>query len=186
MSMIDDSLQLHFKDMAEIVGGNGFSVVRMTDASERRALCIICDQAMTGQLAIRSKNVPGRQIMLPEVLFDMLLDENSIDDFYIQAFGIYQGQYQVVLYNRRLDSHKFIRISDAILLHVMAGVPFYILRSLMAMQSTRFSPDNPAISIPINTLDTESLNRELEHAVENEDYRLAAILRDEILKRKNS
>jgi protein-arginine kinase activator protein McsA len=35
-------------------------------------------------------------------------------------------------------------------------------------------------------LDTESLNRELEHAVENEDYRLAAILRDEILKRKNS
>ena len=184
--MMEDSLQLHFKDMAEIVGGNGFSVVRMTDASEQRALCIICDQAMTEQLAIRNRNVPGHQMMLPEVLFDMLLDVNSIDDFYIQVFGIYQGQYKVLLYNERLNSHKFIRITDAILLHVMAGVPFYILSALMAMQSTPFSPNNPAISIPINTLDTESLNRELEHAVENEDYRLAAILRDEILKRKNS
>ena len=39
------------------------------------------------------------------------------------------------------------------------------------------------ISIPINTLDTDRLNLELERAIEAEDYMLASYLHEELQRR---
>ena len=74
-------------------------------------------------------------------------------------------------------------MSDAILLHVVAGVPMYIDEKLMASQSVPFQADMSKISVPINTLDTETLKAELEKAVEEEDYRLASYIKEELNKR---
>lgn len=47
-------VQLFYKDIGEIVGSDGFSVVRLTDADEVWAISVICDKLMTDQLTLRT------------------------------------------------------------------------------------------------------------------------------------
>ena len=175
-------VQLFYKDISEIMGSNGFSVVRLTDVDEQRAICVICDKAMSDQMAIRYNHMPGREQMLPEVLLQMMADE-GLGDMELTVYDIVDGQYRVSLFNKRIHLLKSIRLSDAVLLHYIARVPIYIDEDLMIRQSSPYSPGAHGISIPINTLDTEHLNRELERAIAEENYRLASHLHEEIKKR---
>ena len=178
-------VQLFYKDTSDIVGGEGFSIVRLIDADEQRSICVICDQAMTAQLYIRHNRVPGREQMLPEVLCSMLLDEGR-KDFELMVYDILDGQYCVTLLNRRTLSLKSIRMSDAVLLHYISKIPLYMDAGLMARQSIPYNPDTSGLSVPINTLNTEWLNKELKRAIEAEDYRLASNLHEELKKRTQS
>lgn len=175
-------VQLFYKDISEIMGSNGFSVVRLTDVDEQRAICVICDKAMSDQMAIRYNHMPGREQMLPEVLLQMMADE-GLGDMELTVYDIVDGQYRVSLFNKRIHLLKSIRLSDAVLLHYIARIPIYIDEDLMIRQSSPYSPGAHGISIPINTLDTEHLNRELERAIAEENYRLASHLHEEIKKR---
>ena len=175
-------VQLFYKDMSEIVGSDGFSVVRLTDIDEQRAICVICDKAMTEQMAIRFNHLPGRQLMLPEVLVQMLLSEGQ-GDMELTVYDVVDGQYHVTLLNKRSLTLKPIRMSDAVLLHYISKIPFYIEEGLMRRQCTPYTPEAHGISIPINTLDTEHLSRELERAIEDENYRLASHLHEELQRR---
>lgn len=176
-------VRLYYKDLSEIVGGKGFSVVRLTDAEEQRAISVICDKAMTDQLLIRINRVPGYGQMLPEVLSQMLMAEGP-GDLELMVYDIVDGQYCTTLLNTRTLMLKSIRISDAVLLHYLSKIPFYIEENLMQRQCSPYSPDSRGISIPINTIDTERLNQELERAIAVEDYRLASHLHEELQKRQ--
>lgn len=176
-------VQLFYKDMGEIVGSDGFSVVRLTDADEVRAICVICDKLMTDQLTLRIHLQPGREQMLPEVLLRMLLADNDINDFEMMVSDVCDGQYRVTLLNKRTLTMKLIRMSDAVLLSVISRIPLYIDDTLMQRQSTPYNPDVRGISVPINTIGLERLNQELDRAIEAEDYRLASYLHEEILRR---
>lgn len=178
-----ERIQLFYKDISEIVGSDGFSVVRLTDAEEQHALSIVCDKAMTMQMTIRFNRMPGREQMLPEVLSEMLLAEGR-HDLELMVYDVIDGQYRVTLLNKRTLSLKSIRMSDAVLLHYISKIPLYIERGLMVRQCTPYNPDTTGISIPINTIDTERLNKELARAIEAEDYRLASHLHEEILRRQ--
>ena len=175
-------VRLFFKDISDIVGGDGFAIVRLADAGEQRAISVICDKDMTAQIMIRKNRVPGRGQMLPEVLSSMLLDE-GYNDFELMVDDILDGQYCVTLLNRRTLALKAIRMSDAVLLHYISKIPLYMEESLMGRQSIPYKPDTSTLSVPVNTLDTEWLNKELKRAIEEEDYRLAANLNEELKKR---
>lgn len=176
--------QLYYKDMAEIVGSDGFSVVRLTDADEQRVLCVICDRAMTEQMNIRFKRLPATNLLLPEVLVSMILSEGEgVVDFELMVYDVIDGKYRVTLLNKRTSALRPIRISDAVLLHYISRIPFYIEEGLMAKQSTRFDAETTNVNIPINTLDTERLRSELDRAVSDENYRLASYLHEELQKR---
>lgn len=177
--------RLFYKDLSEIVGSNGFSVIRLVDIDEQRALSVICDKAMTEQLTIRMNRVPSRHQMLPEVLADMLFSEGKAN-FELMVYDIVDGQYRVSLLNKRTLSIRAIRMSDAVLLHYITQVPIYIEEGLMVRQCSPYSPDTTGISIPINTIDTERLNQELQRAIEAEDYRLASHLHEEIQRRRKT
>lgn len=179
-------VQLFFKDLSEIVGGDGFSVVRLTDKDEHYCITVICDRAMTEQLAIRVNRVPGCNQMLPEVLLGMLLSEDSVSSFETMVYDVSDGQYRVTLLNRETLSLKPLRMSDAVLLNIISSIPIYIDEGLMLRQASPFHADMQGISIPINTLDTERLNKELERAIDAEDYRLASNLHEEIQRRKRT
>lgn len=175
-------IRLFYRDISEILGNNGFSVARLTDAESLLAICVICDKALSDQLAIRYNKTPGRDMMLPEVLLKMLCP-NGVEDYELLAYDIMDGQYRVSLINRQTATALPIRMSDALLLHYISRMPFYIEEELMRRQSTSFTPGARGISIPINTLDIDHLNRELERAVAEENYRLASFLHEEIQKR---
>ena len=175
-------VRLYYKDLSEIVGSKGFSVVRLTDVEERRAICVVCDKSLTDQLTIRINRQPGRELMLPEVLMRMLTSYGN-DILELIVYDICDGQYRVSLLNRQSLTVVPIRMSDAVLLHFIAHVPLYIEEELMNRQASPYTPNARGISIPINTLDTEHLNRELERAIAEENYRLASHLHEEIQRR---
>ena len=175
-------VRLFYKDTSDIIGSEGFSIVRLVDADEQRAISVICDKEMTSQLYIRCHRVPNREQMLPEVLCSMLLDEGA-NDLELMVHDILDGQYCVTLLNRRTLSLKSIRMSDAVLLHYISKIPLYMDAGLMARQSIPYNPDTSGLSVPINTLNTEWLNKELKRAIEAEDYRLASNLHEELKKR---
>ena len=175
-------VRLYYKDMSDIVGSEGCSVVRLVDADEQRTICVICDKEMTAQLGIRHHRMPNRRLMLPEVLAAMLLDEGA-NDLELMVYDVADGQYEVTLLNRRTLSLKPIRMSDAVWLHYISKIPLYMDGALMARQSIPYQPDTSGLSVPINTLDVEWLGKELERAVEKEDYRLAASLNEELKRR---
>ena len=137
---------------------------------------------VSAQFSIRLKHAPGIEQFLPEVLVGMLNMKNS-NDFEIMVYDIENGMYKVTLLNKLSFMLKPIRISDAVLLHYIAHVPLYIEEELMQKQSTPYVPDTQGISIPINTLDDEHLSRELEKAIEAENYRLASTLHEELQRR---
>ena len=175
-------VQLFYKDIADIVGSDGFCIVRLVEKTEQQSLCIICDKTVSGQFSIRLKHPPGTELFLPEVLVGMLNMTNN-SDFEIMVYDIVDGKYKATLLNKRSCMLKSIRISDAVLLHYIARIPFFIEEELMQRQSTPYVPETEGISIPINTLDSEHLNRELEKAIEAENYRLASTLHEELQRR---
>jgi len=178
--------RLFFREMAQIVESNGLSVVVLTDADSQRALTIICDEPMTQQLLIRINHLPGETTMLPEVLTKLLFNDGctSPRDYELLVYGIDNGQYKAVLTSLTTDSSVSIRISDAILLSTFSDIPLYIDNHLLLLQSSCYTPHTSGLVIPINTISLEHLEKELQKAVAEENYRLASSIYDEIKKRK--
>ena len=178
-------VNLHYMDITDIIGGDGFAIIRLCDGNELRSICIICDKDIAAQFGIRCRRTPGRWQMLPEVLIAMLLDEGRTD-MELMVDDIVDGQYSVTLLNRRTLSLKPIRMSDAVLLHYISKIPIFMDEDLLNRQCVPYTPNTVGISVPINTLDVEWLNKELKRAIEAEDYRLAANLNEELKKRTQS
>lgn len=177
-------IQLFFNSISEIIGSDGLSVVLLVDASQQRTLTVVCDKAMTTQISMRINKMPGCNTFLPEVLWEMMLSSgHDIKDFELQIYDVKDGQYMVILLNKS-TTLKHIRMSDAILLNYFSHIPLYIERELFERQASPIPTAQTGISIPINTIDTDQLNRELEKAISEENYRLASHLHEELKKRK--
>jgi hypothetical protein len=176
-----ERVRLRFENIQQVVGNDDLSVIMLTDENRKRALSIICDGQMSRQLVMRLQSPDRCRQMLPEVLVQMLPGE-----YEIMIYGIYDGQYQVVLEDRHHESYSRLRISDAILLNIISRYPLYIEESLMLHQSIPFDENAKGVAIPINTMDSRRLNMALERAISEEDYELASQLRDELKRRKGT
>ena len=183
--MHENKLQLYFREMAHIVDAQNLSAVVMADSENLRALSVICDEAMTQQLMLRHRRLPTQQVLLPEVLTRMMFQMGNAQptDFEMFVYGIHNGQYKTILTYIPDDLSLPLRISDAILLNIISNIPLFIDRELFLRQSYTYEPVSTGLTIPINTIDTDRLNKELQKAIESENYRLASALHEEIKKR---
>lgn len=178
---------LRFENLQEVVGGEELAVIMLTDEPRQRALSVVCDAEMTRQLLLRRRD--SRDVcktMLPEVLLQMLptpYDELA-SAYELLIVGLYDAQYQVLLMDVGSGASQRIRLSDAVLLTMISGIPLYIEERLMEQQSAPFDEQSRGVAIPINTLETDRLRVALQNAVEEENYELASHLRDEIKRRK--
>lgn len=171
-------IQLRFHTLHKMEGTDDMSVILLTDMEQQRVLSFICDNAIAQQFAIRSNN-PSSRIMLPEALLQLIGAKLEM-----VVVGIYDGQYQVMLSNLRTGALVRLRMSDAVLLSGISNTPLYIEERLFQQQSMPFDAESTKVAIPINTLDSKGLQKALDQAVENENYELASIIRDEIKSRK--
>lgn len=176
--------RLYFKSVLEIVGGEGIGVVTLTDIDEQRALTFVCDHAMIYQLSLRNSEADARSKLLPEVLVAVLEGYSSMKNFDMNIYALAGGEYKVMLYNLETLRVNPIRLSDAVLLTRLCDIPLSIDNTLFDRQGTPYAGMSNRMAIPINSLPTNKLQDELDKAIETEDYRLAAILKDEISKRK--
>lgn len=170
-------VQLRFDSIQQVVGGDGVSIVILTDMERKNALSVVCDRHMSLQLSMRVKKLKMCDNMLPETLVGLLKDK-----YELMIFGLYDGQYQVVLMDEYGNSRRIL-MSDAILLTMISDTPLYIEGTLMGRQCVPFEAGAKGIAIPINTMDVSRLKQALQRAVDDENYELASQLRDEISKR---
>ena len=170
---------LRFENIQQVVGDEHLAVILLTDETRQRALSVVCDEQMTQQMLLRLQSPNRCCAMLPEVLVQMLSGK-----YEMMIYGIHDGQYQVVLADTDFKQSTRLRISDAVLLNIIAGYPLYIEEELMRRQCVPFKENVRGIAIPINTMDCQRLNMALEKAIDDENYELASQLRDE-LKRRN-
>jgi bifunctional DNase/RNase len=177
--------RLKYKGLADIVGSEGMCVIMLTDEPETRCLNIICDKTMSQQLQMRTGHLDICNCLLPEVLMKFLGDYVPVKKMEINIQNILDGQYLVGLMNTDNYAIHRIRLSDAVLLHLIADVPLYIDEQLMKMQSSPYTENQTKLSIPLNTLETEKLKEELQRAIEDEDYRLASNIKEELNKRES-
>ena len=178
-----ERVPLMYMGIGEVIDSDGIGIITLTDSNAKRALNIVCDNVMLGQLRLRTTHNDRCRFLLPEVLMAMLNDYVNPAVLEIVIYGIKDGQYLATLTNTDTFTERKIRLSDAVLLHIIEDVPMYIDKELMDSQSTPFKADMTKITVPINTLGTEQLKESLQQAVDEEDYRLASIIQEELKKR---
>ncbi len=176
--------QLIFKNISEVVGGNGMAVIILTDKEAKRAVSVVCDNAMKWQIGMRRTAHDNRATFFPEVMTALLADVVSLTRYEITISDIVDGEYKTMITNMDTFVGHKIRLSDAILLSLTSEIPIYMDNGLMECQSSPYNAYTDRMAIPINTLDTEKLHEELEKAVEAENYRLASQIKEELNKRE--
>lgn len=179
--------QLFFQEMGQIVGSSHLAVLILTDENYRQAINVICDRAMAQQMTIRTKGQPAREMLLPEVLLQMLMHQGYLaTDFELLVYDIQDGQYRAELTCLPTGHSVPIRASDAVLLSAISDIPLFIDHMLFLRQSSPYVPASSSMVLPINSINTEQLSQALQQAVNEENYRLAAMLQQEINKRTKS
>lgn len=183
-----ERVQLIFRNLSEISAEERetMGVLSLTDVNGERAINIICDQVTCNQLRMRLGELEICRTLLPEVLAGMLNDYVNLETLEIVIFGIKDGQYLTTLNNTETFTERKVRLSDAVLLHIMEGIPIFIDRKLMDAQAMPFNVGTNKVQIPINTLDDENLNTLLQQALEEENYRLAGYIKEEMNYRNKS
>lgn len=177
-------IRIIFNGMSELAGNDQLLIIMMAGEKRQRQVGFVCDKMTAVQIGMRVKKVEGISTMLPEVLCSILsrlsgatmeLNINTVDN----------GQYRCFLcFGPGWIEPIPVRISDAVLLSVIADVPVYMDEKLFARQSTDINKDDRRVSLPINSLSTEMLQEALDKAIREEKYELAALLRDEQLRRE--
>ena len=156
----------------------------LSDVEGKNAICIICDEVITRQMSQRLNHVPNADLQLPEVLLYMIQASGEAN-FEMLVHGVADGEYLVSLLDLQNLVLRSIRMSDAMLLSYISGIPLYIDDMLMRRQSMPYKPGSTGLKIPINTLSTTRLSQELERAIADEDYHLATHLHEELQRRNN-
>ena len=177
-------IQLHFNGISEVVGNSKMSVIVLTDMEKKRALSFVCDEIMKYQISFRLSDKTLSKTFVPEVLIHLLKDLVDIQRFEIMIHGIDEGEYKVALLDANALSSYPIRLSDAVLLSLICSLPLYIDTKLMLKQSEPYKLNSSRMSIPINSITTQQLKEELKKAIEQENYRLASYIKEELENRE--
>ena len=166
-----DRTRLIYKGISGIVGTDKVCLVVLTDESESRQITIVCKTVQTDRL-------------LPEILLK-LIDVSVKTSLEMVIDDIVDGQYSVSLHNILTGAAMSIRTSDAVLLSYISDIPLYIEKEMMYRQSVAYRKNAGDMPLPINTISNDMLDKAMQKAINDENYELASLLRDERQRRMN-
>lgn len=169
--------------VSEIVGGRGMSLIMLTDEQEERMLAVVCDHLTGREIVMRvAGGAPMMSRRLPEVLAKMCGIKPDTHEIFI--FDIYDGEYKANVHHRYNGTRVPIRISDGVLLSLVADIDIVMDRQFFMQQSVPYEPDSHGMALPINTLSDQMLRGAMQKAIDEENYEMASQLRDELNRRK--
>lgn len=181
-----DLVRLKYKSISEIVGSDDLGILCLMNESETLLLSIVCDRSTIEQFRMHTLDLNIKDKLLPEVLWKVI-SQVSDAHYNILINDLDDGQYKSFICNESTKEQFPIRVSDAILLAVIAKLPIYIDALLMDKQSVPCDRVNGnRMSIPVNVISQDMLQVALDKAIKNEDYEQASKLRDEISKRSKA
>jgi len=159
----------------------------LKEARGERQIPIIIGSSEAQSIALQMRNIKTPRPLTHDLFssclgsFDILLKEVLI---YKAKDGVF---YSYIYFMREDNIIKLdARTSDAVALAIRQYCPIYIYESILEQECLSLD-DNELVDMDNNTIDKEdvqSLRQALKKAIEEENYELASILRDEILKRE--
>ena len=169
-------------------GERKFSLVTLINDDEDKQLTFVCDSYVCDQIFMRDDLVDTQKSrLLPEILLSLLKSTRLMGtkNLRIVIYGVSEGEYDTALEDLNASLSFSIRLGDAVWLSKISNIPIYIDSYVLKMQATPFSKDDIYTrSMPINILPDEQLRQSLQTAINEEDYRLAQVLSNELKKRK--
>ena len=187
--MSDSKLvRLRLEAVGDTEHDNLHMITLISDSKERQVI-FFTDKYICDQLSIRfvAPNSSLSRKFLPEVLLKMLKDKSMSlkDDYRIVITAVVDGEYQVVIEDLASSAAYPIRISDAVLLSYISEMPLY-MRSKLYMRQGVFVLSNTKHNkaVPVNVIPVEFLEKALQQMIDEENYRMAKILSDELKRRK--
>lgn len=180
---MNSELLLHVVGVSEITGSMGMAMLMLTDENSERVMTVVCDGATGREIALRLSKAPMLSRRLPETLCSMLPYLNG-DNYELHIYDVYDGEYKCALQQRYDLSQTPIRMSDGVLLAIVANIDILISRQLFLNQSIIYNKESHSMAIPINVLNKHMLKQALEKAISDENYEMASVLRDELKKRE--
>ena len=175
-------VRLFFKGVSEIVASDEVGLLMLVNEERTRQVAIICDAAMVRQFSLRVGKAEITPILAPEVLWQVI-SRNLEMRFQVVINDLVDGQYKTLLYMPDILQAIPIRASDGVLIAKIANLPIYMEEHLLMRQGMPFKESDVGVSVPVNVISNEMLQKALEKAVGEEDYEKASQIRDELLRR---
>lgn len=166
-------------------GAKDAGVILLTDIEEHSQISFLCDNTTQRQFEQRFESPNQSVKYLPEALSQILKSHPGVS-LSMHIVDIRNGQYVVFLTEENLPLSVMIRASDAALLSFVSDIPLYINTQLFRVQSTPYEEGSSMISIPINIMTDNMLQKALDEAVKRENYELASHIKTEQQRRTNN
>lgn len=166
-------------------GSSFMAMLKETDGE--RMLPVIIEHSNAILLTLKMKKVPFSS-GFPTSMADILRETFKQCGMNVEEVRIVTVQagvtYCHILYKAGAAFHmlRYCRASDGLIVAYTFGSPITIFESLLQQQYMR-ELGNGVYSIPANTVSIDVLKNALKRAVEDENYEIAARLRDEIKRR---
>lgn len=179
-----EKIRLFFHAATEIADAPDIGLLVLMDADSRRQLAIPCEHRQLAAFEDRVARHLDTSARLPEVMWKVIAWETDLR-LQVIISGLEDGHYNILLTVADDSLSLPIEPADAIMLsYVSEGyVPIYVDSDLFARQSTPYDSKSPGIALPVNAITMPMLRAALERAIKDENYEMAAHLRDEINRR---
>lgn len=177
-------IKLCVSGVCEIVGGCGMALIMLTDEKRSRLMAIVSDQLSGREIVMRVAGAPKLQQRLPETL--VRISGISEETHEIIVYDVYGGEYKTALHHKYEDTNMPLRVSDAVLLSLVAHLDILMEENFFQKQSVPYDAKAHSMALPINSLNTKMLKGALQKAIDEENYEMASQIRDELNKRKTN
>ncbi len=182
-------IKIKYKYTQEIRQAQFVHLLILVDENEERQLVVITDKSTAMNISANYES--QKRPMTRRLFFERsalyvamsLIPAEMKKLMYIHIDGLIDSQYHAHLVRRNADINEELhelRISEAVLLSVVSGIPLYIDDHLWRIQSTPHIANSNGTSIPTNTLPLPMLKKALQEAIDTENYELAKVLNEEI------
>jgi bifunctional DNase/RNase len=168
----------------------GFRIIELGEIHGDRMMQIVIGNFEAEYIAASMDNKIFRRPM-PYDVIEAILKEYHILLSKIIIFSVHSNViYSKLILCRNGDAERevVVRISDALALAIQTKVPIYIEQNLIDSFFKSFDEKAEQYAsgkVPLSDMDMEELQREMQNAVESENYDRAAEVRDEISRRTN-
>ena len=179
-----DKVKLEVQDVSQGTMAHNPFIMMLREVGGKRKLSVMVG-SMEAQAILVS--LRGVKVLRPlsHDLFISLLDAYDMSLREVLIYKVVDGVYYSLLIVEREGQLEEIdaRTSDAVALALRCKAPIYTWESLLEREHI-YEDGTGAISIPVSSVNVEMLREALDKAVSEENYELAAQLRDEIARRR--
>ena len=183
-----DYVELHVSNVRKIESDKRRCVVSLQRKGDIREFVFFTDEHNAARIALRS--FPERNPMANVVLWsEFTVNALGTFDISIRNVTIIRGRDEIfrsviTMYNSDtgLEVNVPASLPDGVLLAISSNIPVKMERKLFEDASS-INNDENRIRVPLNLLPRKVVESRLAKAVEEENYEMASLLRDELIRR---